>query len=465
MTDNQHRCFSLMRARYNRGMSTLPISPGAPARRGALARRAVAAVVSTVSLTLLPALLPSDASAQMRIDVSGVGATQYPIAIANFATEGRIPVEVVNVVRRDLTAIGAFKVIDPGTTLTDTATINAADLRAKGADAVLGGSIARLADGRYDIRYRLTDVVRGATIAGESVTAPEVDLRLAAHRIADVIHEKLTGEKGIFATRIAFVSKDGNRYRLNVADWDGENIVSPLTSPEPIISPNWSPDGNRLAYVSFESKKPVVYVHTLSSGRRVVAADFKGSNSAPAWSPDGRTLAVTLTRDGLSQLYLIDAGGGGTPRRITTSNGIDTEPTFSPDGRFIYFTSDRGGSPQIYRVPAGGGDPSRVTFGSSYAVSPRVSPDGRTLAFTSRRDGGRFFIAMKDLAGGSETLVSDGGREESPSFAPNGRWIMYATQSGGRDTLMAASIDGRVKNRLTSTQGDIREPTWGPFSK
>ena len=403
--------------------------------------------------------------AQMRIDVSGVGATQYPIAIASFATDGRVPQDIASVVRGDLARSGAFRVIDPQATLSDTSSINFPDLRARGVDSVLAGSVARLADGRYDIRFRLSDAVRQSTIGGESLVVSEADLRFGAHRVADWVYERITGEKGIFSTRIAFVSKQGNRFKLNVADWDGENVVSPLTSPEPIISPSWSPDGGRIAYVSFEAKKPVVYVHTLATGQRVAVANFKGSNSAPAWSPDGRTLAVALTLNGLSQIYLINAADGANARRITTSNAIDTEPVFSPDGRSLYFTSDRGGSPQIYRVPVGGGDPSRVTFGSSYAVSPRVSPDGRMLAFTSRRDGGRFFIAMKDLAGGSETLVSDGGREESPSFAPNGRWIMYATQSGGRDTLMAASIDGRVKNRLTSTQGDIREPTWGPFSK
>lgn len=436
-------------------MHVAPQPPGFHTRR---------ALMRWVPAWSAAAALP--AQAQMRIDVSGVGATQYPIAIANFTTDGRVPQSIVDIIRGDLIRSGSFRVIDPQATLSDTAAINAAELRAKGADAVLGGSVMRLADGRFDIRYKLTDVVRQSTIAGESLVAPEADLRFAAHRVADAVFEKLTGQKGIFATRIAFVSKGGGRYRLHVADWDGENIATPLTSPEPIISPNWAPDGNRLAYVSFESKKPVVYVHALASGQRHVAANFKGSNSAPAWAPDGRTLAVTLTRDGLSQLYLVDADGNGQPRRITSSAGIDTEPTWSPDGRNIFFTSDRGGSPQIYRVPAGGGDASRVTFGSSYNVSPRISPDGRQLAFISRRDGGRFFVAMKNLDGsGGESLLSDGGREESPSFAPNGRWILYATSNGGRDLLMAVSTDGRVKQRLSSSFGDIREPTWGPFAR
>ncbi|MFP5460727.1 MAG: Tol-Pal system beta propeller repeat protein TolB [Gammaproteobacteria bacterium] len=402
--------------------------------------------------------------AQMRVDVSGVGATQYPIAIASFATDGRVPQDIVAIVRSDLARSGVFRVVDPQVTLSDTATVNHAELRARGADAVLGGTISRLADGRYDIRYRLTDVVRQMAVGGESVVAPESDLRFAAHRVADWVYERVTGEKGIFSTRVAFVSKQGSRYRLNIADWDGENIQSPLTSPEPIISPSWSPDGSRLAYVSFEAKKPVVYVHTLATGQRKAVANFKGSNSAPAWSPDGSSLAVALTRDGLSQIYLIGADGGGAARRLTNSSGIDTEPVFSPDGRSLYFTSDRGGSPQIYRMPVSGGAASRITFGSQYNVSPRISPDGRTLAFVTRRDGG-FLVAIKDLADGAERVLSDGGREEAPSFAPNGRWVMYATQSGGRDSLMAVTVDGRVKQRLTSAAGDIREPTWGPFPR
>jgi TolB protein len=432
-----------------------------PTRR---ARRRLLGLIAGLPSGWIASALPSRAAAQMRIDVSGVGATQYPIAIASFASDPRTPLNVVDVIRGDLARSGSFRVIDPQATLSDTATPNFADLRGRGADAVLAGSIARLADGRYDLRFRLSDTVRQASLGGESLLVPEGDLRFAGHRIADWVYEKLTGEKGIFSTRIAFVSKQGPRYRLNVADWDGENIQTTLNSPEPIISPSWSADGSRLAYVSFESKKPVVYVHSLASGQRVAVANFRGSNSAPAWSPDGRTLAVALTRDGLSQIYLVASDGSGAPRRLTSSAGIDTEPVFAPDGRSLYFTSDRGGSPQIYRMPLDGGDAARVTFGSPYNVSPRISPDGRTLAFVTRREG-RFLVATRDLSGGTERVLSDGGREESPSFAPNGRWIMYATQTGGRDSLMAVSIDGRVKQRLTSNAGDIREPTWGPFPR
>lgn len=407
--------------------------------------------------------LPIAAQAQMRLDVSGVGATQYPIAIADFATDGRAPEQIADVVRSDLARSGSFRVIDPGLTLAESSDPDYATMRTRGADSVLGGSVSRLPDGRYDIRYRLSDAVRQNALGGESLVVSESDLRFGGHRVADWVFERTTGEKGIFSTRIAFVSKQGSRYRLNVADWDGENIASPLTSPEPIISPSWSPDGTRIAYVSFESRKPVVYVHTLATGQRTAVANFRGSNSAPAWSPDGRTLAVALTRDGLSQIYLIDADGGGSPRRLTSSPGIDTEPTFAPDGRSLYFTSDRGGSAQIYRMPLDGGPATRITFGSSYNVSPRVSPDGRLLAYVTRREG-RFLVVVRDLAGtGPETVLSETGREESPSFAPNSRWVMFATHTGAHDSLVAVTVDGRVRQRLTSAAGDIREPTWGPF--
>lgn len=416
-------------------------------------------------LLLLPlwiGLLAGGASAQMRIDVSGVGATQLPIAVAGFASEARVPQDIAAVVRSDLARSGAFRLVDAPASASDSAPVDFAGLRSRGAETFVAGSVARLADGRWDVRYKLHDLVKQSVLLSDSLVAAEADLRLAGHKVADAIFEKLTGEKGVFSTRIAFVSKQGNRYRLNVADWDGENVQSPLVSPEPIISPSWSPDGGRIAYVSFEAKKPVVYVHTLATGQRVAVANFKGSNSAPAWSPDGRTLAVALTLNGLSQIYLINAADGANARRITTSNAIDTEPVFSPDGRSLYFTSDRGGSPQVYRMPVSGGDAQRITFGSSYNTSPRIAPDGRSVAFLTRRDG-RYFVGVKDLAGGNERVLTDGGSEESPSFAPNGRWVMYTTQQGGRDSLMATSIDGRVKQKLSSSLGDIREPAWGPF--
>ncbi|UCE30779.1 MAG: Tol-Pal system protein TolB [Burkholderiales bacterium] len=406
---------------------------------------------------------PGAALAQLRIDVSGVGATQIPIAVANFVTDVELPLDVVAVVRSDLVRSGAFRMVETGETLSETATPDFAALRGRGADTVLGGSIARLADGRFDIRFRLYDAVRQNPLGGLSLNPSAADLRYAAHRIADFIYEKLTGEQGVFSTRIAFVNKQGARYRLSVADWDGENVQIALDSPEPIISPAWAPDGTRLAYVSFERKKPVIFVQSLSTQQRSVLADFKGSNSAPAWAPDGRRLAVVLTREGLSQLFLINADGSGL-QRVASSPGIDTEPAFTPDGQTIYFTSDRGGTPQIYRIPVTGGPVTRVTLSGSYNVSPRISADGRSLAYISRRDG-RFLVAVRDLTTGVEQVVSDTGRDESPSFAPNGRWILYATRGEDRDVLIAVTVDGRVKQRLSSPAADIREPAWGPYAQ
>ena len=413
---------------------------------------------------LLGGLAAAPAMAQFRVEVTGVGLTQLPIAIAPFRGEGEAPQKIAAIVQADLERSGQFRAVDSaGAALDETSRPDVSPWRQKGADSLAVGSISRLADGRWDVRFRLWDVVRGQDLGGQSYAVAVGDLRLAAHRIADFIYEKLTGEKGVFSTRIAYVTKAANRYNLWVADSDGENAQSALASAEPIISPAWSANGGQLAYVSFESRKPVVYVHDVASGRRRLIANFRGSNSAPAWSPDGRTLAVTLTRDGGSQLYTISANGG-EPRRLTQSNGIDTEPVYSVDGRSIYFVSDRGGAPQIYRMPATGGDPQRVTFTGGYNISPAISPDGRWLAYISRISGA-FKLQVMEVASGNVTSLTDTTADESPSFAPNGRLIVYATRQGGREALMTTTLDGKIKARLAGQGGDIREPDWGPFQR
>jgi TolB protein len=306
------------------------------------------------------------------------------------------------------------------------------------------------------------DVVKQTQLAGFVYFASAAQLRLTAHKIADVIYQKLTGDAGVFATRITYVVKKGSRYELQVADADGFGAQTVLASNEPIISPAWSPDGTRLAYVSFERKKPIVYVQSLTTGNRQTVANFWGSNSAPAWSRDGRRLAVTLTKDGGSQLYLINADGSGSPTRLTHSSAIDTEANFSPDGQSVIFTSDRGGSPQIYRVSTAGGSPQRLTFEGSYNVSPRYSPDGKSFTFI-QRSGSRFNVAVQDFALGQVQVLTDDGIDESPSFAPNGKMILYASVVRGRGILAAVSSDGRVKQRFTEDAGDVREPSWGPL--
>ncbi|MGE0496807.1 MAG: Tol-Pal system beta propeller repeat protein TolB [Ramlibacter sp.] len=402
--------------------------------------------------------------AQFRVEVSGVGMTQLPIAVTAFRGDDASPQKIGAIVQADLERSGQFRAVDgTGVALDETSRPDVALWRQRRADSLVTGSVTRLADGRHDVRFRLWDVIQGQDLGGQSYAVTSGDLRLAAHRIADVIYEKLTGDKGVFSTRIAYVTKAGARYNLWVADADGENAQTALASPEPIISPAWSPSGGELAYVSFESRKPVVYVHDVASGKRRLIANFRGSNSAPAWSPDGRSLAVTLSRDGGSQLYTIDARGG-EPRRLTQSASIDTEPVYAPDGRSIYFVSDRGGAPQIYRMSPTGGSPERVTFTGGYNISPTISPDGRWLAYISRISGA-FKLQVMELASSTVTSITDTTADESPSFAPNGRLIVYATQQQGREALMTTTLDGKIKARLAGQGGDIREPDWGPFQK
>jgi TolB protein len=405
----------------------------------------------------------SAAMAQFRVEVSGVGLTQIPFAIASFKGGEQAPQDLASIIRADLERSGQFRGVAPvtGVQLDETSRPDLAPWRERSADVLLAGSVSRLADGRYDVRFRLWDVVRVQDLGGLSLPVRPGDLRLAAHRMADYIYEKLTGEKGIFSTRIAYVTQGGGKHSLWVADADGENGQVALASPEPIISPAWSPVGGQLAYVSFESRKPVIYAHELATGRRRLVANFKGSNSAPAWSPDGKTLLATLTLDGGSQIYSIDVASGSNTR-LTRSSSIDTEPTWDAKSNQIYFVSDRGGAPQIYRMAPQGGNPERVTFSGAYNTSPAISPDGNTLAYVTRV-GGAFKLQVMDLRSGAVASITDTTADESPSFAPNGKLIIYATKQQGREALMTTTLDGRIKTRLASAQGDIREPDWGPF--
>lgn len=438
-------------------MSSNPFFPASPRRRGLLCG---------LSGGFGLVCLPPAALAQFRVEISGVGSTQLPIAIAAFRDEGAAPVSISAIVRSDLERMGAFALINPGSAVMDEMTPpQMADWRSRGVDALALGSVTKLPDGRYDVRFRLWDVVRGSELTAQTLAVTRDDLRLAAHRIADEIYLKLTGERGVFSTRIAYVSKAGGRFTLWVADADGEGAQVAVAGPEPIISPAWSPDGRELAYVSFESRKAVVYVQDVSTGKRRTLASFKGSNSAPAWSPDGQQLVVTLTRDGISQLYLIQRNGENL-RRLTSSGAIDTEAAWAPDGKTIYFVSDRGGSPQIYRMPASGGAAERVTFQSNYNISPALSPDGRYMAWITRNgSNGGFKLMLNDFSTGTITALTDTNDDESPSFSPNGRLVIYASRSGGRDVLMTTTLDGRIKAKLTSPQLDVREPVWGPYGR
>ena len=421
-----------------------------------------------VSLLLAAAavLLASVARAQLTIEIIGGGGTTIPIAIVPFAGEATYPYPLTEIVAADLQRSGLFRLIDPSGVNprpTRTEDLRVGDWTARGADAVAVGSVTPQGDGRVEVRFFLVDTVKAGQLAGYSYVVAPNQFRATAHQIADVIYEKLTGDRGVFSTRIAYITKQGPRYELLVADADGYNPQGIVGSNEPLLSPAWSPDGTRIAYVSLENRKPVVYIQSLTTGKRQLLANFRGSNSAPNWSPDGRRLAVTLSLEGGSHIFLINADGTGV-QRVMNSPGIDTEANFSPDGKAMLFTSDRGGGPQIYRYTFGSGTVERMTFEGNYNVSPRYLPDGRGFVFV-RREGGRFNLAIEDFGTRQVQVLTQGELDESPSVAPNGKLILYASEVGGRGILAAVSSDGRVKQRLTAAASDVREPAWGPLTK
>lgn len=416
---------------------------------------------------------PAFAQRQMEIEVIGIGKKQLPVAVAPFdATDSAKGFSniVTSVVRANLVRSGVISIVDAGTPSpalnerSPTAPLFI-QFKQRGADALAIGSSTLTGGDRVETRFILLDTLQNSSLGGLAITSPnsELEARRTGHRIADFIYEKLTGEPGFFATRLAFVRKDGDNYSLVVSDSDGQNSQVALRSKQPIISLAWSPNGTQLAYVSFEDRngvnKPIVYVHNLSNGKRYVVANEKGSNSAPAWSPDGKRLAVVLTRDGNSQIYLVDADGGDLTR-LTRSSDIDTEPTFTPDGKFIYFTSNRGGSAQIYRVSVSGGEAQRITFNGPFNARPQISSDGKYMSFVSRRDKS-FRVAVMDLSSQQESVVSEGPKDDSPSFAPNGKWIIYSSRIGNRNVLSAVSIDGTLRTRLSAEGSEVKGPAWG----
>jgi TolB protein len=422
-------------------------------------------IATLLAFTIFMGLFVSPVNAQMNIEIKGVGQTLYPIAVTRFKDEDKLPVKISDVIRQNLTRSGYFRNVELGNGVEDDQVIpNFKTWAARGADALAVGSVTQKSPGQYEVRYRLYDIRMGESLNGLIVSASEDNLRLAAHKISDDIIFKLLGERGVFSTRLSYVMKEGKRYRLVISDADGQNMRNALNSSEPIISVAWSPDGQKIAYVSFEDRKPVVYVHELVTGRRIVLSNERGNNSAPSWAPDGKSLAVSLSKDGNTQIYRVNADGSNL-RRLTQGNTIDTEPQFSPDGKFIYFTSDRGGNPQIYRMNADGerGEAARrITFKQAYATSPRISPDGKNLAYIGAAGGG-FKLFLMNLATGDSTSMTDTSFDESPSFAANGRYILYSTQVGGKKVLAAVSVDGYVKQILSVPGSDVRQPSWGPF--
>jgi TolB protein len=399
------------------------------------------------------------AMAVLDIEIIGAGENQIPVAIAPFGGDVKLATEINDVVIGDLQRSGLFRLVDAAQEVAHRpAELNYANWQARGVEALALGVVNALPDGRIEAQFHLVDILKKGVLVAEAASANQGQVRAVGHRIADLIYEKLTGSKGIFGTRFAYINRQGSAFRLIVADSDGYNEQVVAAKDEPMMSPAWSPDGTQLAYVSFENGHAAVYVQSLLTHKRALVANFKGSNSAPAWSPDGKQLAVVLTRDGGSQIYVMQSDGSGV-NRLSFSGGIDTEPNFSPDGQSLIFTSDRGGSAQIYQMPVSGGTATRLTFGEGANYSPRHSPDGKGFV-CAHRASGKFYIATQDFQSGQMTLLTEGGWEKKPSYAPNGKLILFASEGRGRGILATVSSDGRVKQQMFTQNGDAREPIW-----
>ncbi|KAF1715286.1 Tol-Pal system beta propeller repeat protein TolB [Pseudoxanthomonas yeongjuensis] len=421
-------------------------------------------------------LLPFSASAQqqgLEIDIVGGNASALPIAIVPMPYQGSAAApqtDVGSVVRSDLERSGAFRAL-PEASMVERPTrggeVQYPTWRALKQDYLVVGRVVDAGAGSYRVEYELFDVAKQERLLGLALTARSNAMRDVAHQMADAIYEKILGVRGAFWTRIAYITQTGlgkdARYALMVADSDGFNPQTVVRSAEPLLSPSWSPDGNRLAYVSFERGNSSIYIQNISTGARELVSSFRGINGAPTFSPDGRKLALTLSRSGNPEIYVMDLGSKQLTQ-LTNQFGIDTEPTWSADGSSIYFTSDRGGRPQIYRVGAGGGSASRVTFQGNYNATATVSYDGKKIA-VAQGSGNNYRIAMMDSSLGSPrwSTLSPGSLDESPSFAPNASMILYAAREGRRGVLYAVSADARVRQRLVLAEGDVREPAWSPY--
>ncbi|MCC7546720.1 MAG: Tol-Pal system protein TolB [Burkholderiales bacterium] len=427
-------------------------------------RRLLGSLAASYPIGMAALALPNWAAAQLTIEIIGGGADQIPITIVPFGAEEHLPQPLTAVISADLARSGRFRLQPPGSLRplpTEPAEVDYKAWSAQGAQTMVIGRTIERNDGKVEVRFRLLDTAKASQLLGFSYTVAKNQTRAIAHKIADLIYEKLTGEPGVFSTRIAYVARNPNRFELHVADADGFNSQFILAHREPIISPAWSPDGSRIAYVSFEQRKAIIFVHDLVAGQRRIVANYDGSNSAPAWSPDGQTLGVVLSKDGISQIYTLRADGSNLAR-ITNSDSIDTEPSFSPDGKHVLFTSDRGGSPQIYRMRTNGSGVERITFEGSYNVTPRYAPDGRAFAFIQRAQG-RYSLATMDFSSRQTQILTDGQLDGSPTFAPNGRMLLYASIVRGRGVLAAVSSDGRIRQKITASAQDVREPAWGPL--
>lgn len=424
-----------------------------------------------LSLTALLFGLLAAGSAQAVLEIritQGVEGA-IPIAVVPFGAQGgAVSTDVAGVVAADLARSGRFSVTDKTRypelpAMGDS--VNFKAWRGQGVDHVVVGRLVSEGAGRYRVQFQLFDTLQQRQLMGYSIPARPDQLRQAAHQISDYIYEKLTGEPGAFNTRIAYVTTeveggDKRSYVLQVADSDGFNPRTVLRSQRPLMSPTWSPDGARLAYVAFDGGRSGIYVQNLATAQQEQVAHFPGINGAPAWSPDGNKLALTLSKGGNPDIYVLDLRTKAL-KQLTRDRAIDTEPVWTPDGRSLIFTSDRSGAPQIYRVSVDGGRADRITFDGSYNADADISPDGTRLVMVNG-DGGRFRIAMLDLKTGLFRVLTRGRLDEAPSFAPNGAMVLYATEENGRGILAAVSSDGRVHQSLVLQEGEVREPDWSP---
>jgi TolB protein len=422
-------------------------------------------------LLALGVLVAGAVQAELRIVITEGVARAVPIAVVPFgwSAGGSAPLDVAGVVAADLQRSGRFAPMDRDDMLERPITGNEVDFedwRLLGTDVIVIGQLIPEADDTYTIQFQVFDVFRGEQLLGFQLPSTSAALRASAHKVSDMIFEELTGIPGAFSTRIAYVSVEGEgssrRYKLIVADADGENPSTIAESPASILSPAWSPDGRRLAYVSFEGDASSIYVQTLRTGERLRVSAHAGVNGAPAFSPDGRRLAMTLSDpDGNLDIWVMELASREL-RRLTDSPAIDTEADWSADGDSLVFTSDRSGGPQIYRVRARGGQAKRVTFEGNYNARARQSPTADQIAVV-HNDRGSYRIALVDPGRNTLQVLTDGRLDESPSFAPNGNTIIYATREDGQAVLATVSVDGQVRQRIASDEGDVREPVWSPF--
>ena len=423
---------------------------------------------------LLAAFLMNAANAVIEFRITRSTEAKQRIAIVPFGWQHGgepLPVDVAAIVAGDLARTGLFEPI-PFESLPSRPfrhdQINFKDWRLLGPGNLVIGNVTPSVNGGYVVEFQLYDVLRSKQVVGFQLTSSSQAMRRVAHKIADQIYMKLTGVRGAFDTKVAYVTEvrnaDGEaRYALSVADVDGHNESAILDSARPVMSPSWSPDGKKLAYVSFESDQPRIFIQDIATGERERIASFPGINGAPAFSPDGHHLAMTLSKDGNPEIYIMHLRTKRL-RRVTRNVAIDTEPSWSPDGQSLVFTSDRGGKPQIYRTAVEGGRPERITFEGSYNARAVYSPDGTKLALV-HRDEGRYRIGLLDLENGALQVLTESELDESPSFAPNGSMILYATTDGTGPVLAAVSLDGRMHQRLAVQTGGVREPAWSPFRK